>query len=406
MNHKPRPLEGIRIIECAVWHAGPGASAILADMGAEVIKVETLAGDPERLQANLGAVRFDDIGGPDFSFLFELSNRNKQGICLDMKTPEGREIFEKLVGTADVFLTNLRQSTKPKLGIDYESIRAIKPDIIHANVSGYGPNGYMSDVGAFDPMGQAISGMVFLTGSDEPVLLQSVVLDQMTSIAASHAVMSALFVRERHGYGQEVHVSLYSAALWLTHSNLLATGILGKNPVARWDRYRNSPLRNCFKCADGKWLMGTNHPEQKFWPLFCKTTEQNDLINDPRYVDVPSRTERSEELVRHFERVFLTRKRDDWLPVLQQAGLMFAPVQELTEVITDPQAEANDYVKAFEHPSLGSITIPGFPIQFSHNSAGTLTAAPKLGEHTAEVLATLGYSQDEIDDLRSQEIIG
>ncbi len=406
MNHKPRPLEGIRIIECAVWHAGPGASAILADMGAEVIKVETLAGDPERLQANLGAVRFDDIGGPDFSFLFELSNRNKQGICLDMKTPEGREIFEKLVSTADVFLTNLRQSTKPRLGIDYESIREIKPDIIHANVSGYGPNGYMSDVGAFDPMGQAISGMVFLTGSDEPVLLQSVVLDQMTSIAASHAVMTALFVRERHGYGQEVHVSLYSAALWLTHSNLLATGILGKNPVARWDRYRNSPLRNCFKCADGKWLMGTNHPEQKFWPLFCKTTEQNDLINDPRYVDVPSRTERSEELVRHFERVFLTRKRDDWLPVLQQAGLMFAPVQELTEVITDPQAEANDYVKAFEHPSLGSITIPGFPIQFSHNSAGTHTAAPKLGEHTTEVLATLGYSQDEIDDLRSQEIIG
>lgn len=405
MNDKPRPLEGIRIIECAVWHAGPGAAAILADMGAEVIKVETLEGDPERSQANLGAVRFDDVGGPDFSFLFELSNRNKRGICVDMKTPEGRQIFEKLIGTADVFLTNLRKSTKPKLGIDYESIRQINPNIIHANVSGYGPHGDMSDVGAFDPLGQAISGMVFLTSHDEPVLLQSVVLDQMTSIAASHAVMSALFVRERHGYGQEVHVSLYSAALWLIHSNLLATGILGKNPVARWDRYRNSPLRNCFRCADGKWLMGTNHPEQKFWPLFCQVTEQDELIDDPRYADVPARTGRSEELVKHFEGVFLARDRDTWLTALQSVGLMFAPVQQLTEVIKDPQAIANGYVQAFDHPSLGHITIPGFPIQFSHNSAGTHGPAPELGAHTAEVLDSLGYSSSEIDALRDQGII-
>ena len=401
MSHDlPKPLEGIRVVECAVWHAGPGASAILSDMGAEVIKVETLAGDPERSQANLGAVRFDDIGGPDFSFLFELSNRNKRSICLDITSEEGAAVFRTLIENADVFLTNLRHSTKPKLGIDYNSIRAIKPDIVHANVSGYGPHGPMRDVGAFDPMGQGISGMVYLTGSDEPILLQSVVLDQMTSIAASHAVMSALFVRERHGYGQEVHVSLYSAALWLTHSNLLATGILGRSPVPRWDRYKNSPLRNCFRCSDGGWIMGTNHPEQKFWSLFCRTTGQDQLIDDPRYAEVSERTLRSKELVQYFEGVFSERTRDEWLDTLQSAGLMFAPVQELTEVLKDEQARANDYVVDFDHPELGAISIPGFPIQFSANSAGTVSSAPALGGHTVQVLKEYGYSDQDIDRLR------
>ncbi|MAV28011.1 MAG: CoA transferase [Gammaproteobacteria bacterium] len=404
-THLPKPLEGIRIVECAVWHAGPGASAILADMGAEVIKVETLAGDPERSQVNLGAVSFDDIGGSDFSFLFELSNRNKRSICLDITSDEGAAVFRKLIESADVFLTNLRNSTKPRLGIDYDSIRAINPDIVHANVSGYGPNGPMRDVGAFDPMGQGISGMVFLTGSDEPILLQSVVLDQMTSIAASHAVMSALFVRERHGFGQEVHVSLYSAALWLTHSNLLATGILGRSPVPRWDRYNNSPLRNCFRCSDGGWIMGTNHPEQKFWPLFCRTTGQEQLIDDSRYADVAERTSRSKELVEYFEVVFAERTRDEWLTTLQDAGLMFAPVQELTEVLKDEQALANDYVVDFDHPELGAISIPGFPIQFSANSAGTVSAAPALGGHTVQVLKEYGYSDQDIDRLRHRGAI-
>ncbi len=212
----PGPLEGIRVVEYAIWHAGPGASAILGDMGAEVIKIETLSGDPERSAKQLGSVKFDVQGNSDWSFLFELSNRNKKGICLDIQTPQGREIFHRLVKTADVFLTNLRNSTKPRLGIDYESIRKINPQIIHAGVSGFGVKGPFSDVGAFDPMGQAVSGMLYLTGDDEPVMLQTVVLDQMTSITASHAILTALFYRERHGIGQEVHVSLYSSALWLT----------------------------------------------------------------------------------------------------------------------------------------------------------------------------------------------
>lgn len=401
----PGPLAGVRIVECAVWHAGPGASAILADMGAEVIKVETLAGDPERSQVSLGALDFASIDDPEWSFLFELSNRNKKGICLDINTAKGREIFTRLIETADVFLTNLRKTTKPKLGIDYASIAALNPRIVHANVSGFGPEGAMSDVGAFDPMGQAISGMVFLTGPDEPVLLQSVILDQMTAIAASHAILSALFVRERHGTGQEVHVSLYGSAIWLMHSNMLAAGIFKENPMTQWDRSRNSPLRNCFKCSDGKWLMGTNHPEQKFWPQFCRVTEQPQLEHDRRYATLQARAEHAPELVEFYDQLFMSRTRDEWIELLQSAGLMFAPVQHLDEVLRDPQALANDYIVDFEHPRLGSIKMPGYPVQFSANDAGTHAPAPRLGEHTQLVLADLGYSAEQFEQLRQEQVV-
>ena len=401
----PGPLEGIRVVECAIWHAGPGASAILGDMGAEVIKIETLEGDPERQQKGLGAVKFNVGAADDWSFLFELSNRNKKGICLDIKAPEGRAIFHRLVQSADVFLTNLRNSTKPRLGIDYQSLSRINPELIYAGVSGFGLNGPMSDVGAFDPMGQAISGMVFLTGPDEPVLLQAVVLDQMTSIAASHAIITALFYRERHGIGQEVHVSLYSAALWLTHANLLATGILKTNPVVPWDRSKNSPLRNCFKCKDGKWIMGTNHPEDRFWSTFCKLTGTSELIDDPRYAATDTRVKNAAELVTVYDKIFLNRSRDEWLKLLRENGLWYAPIQTLEEVLNDPQALENGYVSDFDHPILGSIKIPGFPVFFSRNQAGTKAPSPNLGEHTDQVMEEMGYPKTEIQRLRESRII-
>jgi crotonobetainyl-CoA:carnitine CoA-transferase CaiB-like acyl-CoA transferase len=407
INNKklPGPLEGVRVVEYAIWHAGPGASAILGDMGAEVIKIETLDGDPERLQKGLGAVKFDIEADADWSFLFELSNRNKKGICIDIASDEGRTIFNALIKSADVFLTNLRNSTKPKLGIDYPALRRINPDLIYASVSGFGMEGPLNDVGAFDPMGQAISGMVFLTGPDEPVLLQSVVLDQMTSIAASHAIITALFYRERHGIGQEVHVSLYSSALWLTHCNLLATGILKSNPTVPWDRFLNSPLRNCFKCKDGKWLMGTNHPEDKFWSRFCEFTGKPELVNDPRYAETDIRNENAAELVALYDEVFKTKTRDEWISLFRDNGFMFAPVQELEEVLHDPQARLNGYVDDFMHPAFGNIKIPGFPVNFSANSAGTRSVSPGLGEHTDEVLMEMGYTKEDINGFRDKKIV-
>jgi len=388
-------------VECATWHAAPGGDAILADLGAEVIKIETFAGDPERQQKNLGAVQFDIQGGPEWSFLFEFSNRNKKGICLDIKSEQGQEILHRLVKDADVFVTNLRKTTKPKLGIDYDTLSKINPKLIHANMSGFGTEGPMADVGGFDPMGQAISGMMFLADDDEPVYLQTVVLDQMASVAFSHAILAALVARERQGIGQEIHVSLYSSALMLTHANVMATGMMNKNPVMRWDRTKNPPLRTNYKCGDGKWLMGTNHPEEKYWPRFCEVMGLPQLEKDPRFAGTMDRIKNAPELIKTLDEVFQAKPREAWMKAFTDVGLMFAPIQRLSEVVKDPQAAANNYIVNFNHPQFGNVVIPGYPASFSANTAGTHRAAPGLGEHTDEVLKEMGLADSEIDNLKA-----
>jgi len=218
------PLEGIKIVEYGVFHAGPGASAILGDLGADVVKIESGLGDPQRYWTTLGRVDMSLPNGE--SIFFQLSNRNKKGIYLDIEKEKGREILYRLVREADVFLTNLRKTTKAKLGIDYESLRQVNPQIIHANVSGYGPEGPMKDSGAFDPLGLARSGMMYVTGASEPVFIHGAVVDQATAIATSHAILTALLVRERSGMGQEVHVSLYGTGLWLMYPNIILSNVL------------------------------------------------------------------------------------------------------------------------------------------------------------------------------------
>jgi len=257
----PRPLEGIRVIEYGLFHAGPGAGAILADLGAEVIKIEPREGDPERYWTRLGQL---NLALPDGeSVMFQSSNRGKKGIGVDIQSRAGREVFHRLVGKADVFLTNIRKSTKSKLKIDYTSLCSVNPKLIHANVSGYGPEGPMSDLGAFDPLGLARSGMMFVSGTDKPLLMHIGILDQATSMTLSHAIMTALFVRERRGVGQEIHVSLFGTAIWLMHPTLMIGNLLSVEPVVHHDRNAHSPLRNFFRCSDGEWIIGAHHPEEK-----------------------------------------------------------------------------------------------------------------------------------------------
>jgi len=397
------PLSGIRIVEYGVFHAGPGASAILGDLGAEVIKIETGQGDTERFWSVVGGVDITVPGGE--SVMFEISNRNKKGLHLDIKTEKGREIFERLIKTADVFLTNLRQSTTRRLEIDYESVRRINPAIIHAGVSGYGEKGPAADLGAFDPMGQARSGMMYLHDDQNPSLMHMAVLDQAAAITASHAILAALFARERHGVAQAVHTSLYSAGLWLMYCNLFAKSVLNKDTAFTWKRHENSPLRNSFQCADGEWIIGVHHPEEKYWELFCEITGQQDLLTDPRFADTPARRKHVAELIAIFDPVLATKTRDEWIDVFQKNGLMFTPVQHVGEVLDDPQAFANAYVVEFDHPAHGRIKLPGYPARFSASEAGTRSAAPGLGEHSREILLDLGYSEDDLVALRKQDVI-
>lgn len=399
----PRPLDGVRIVEYGLFHAGPGANAILGDLGAEVIKVETVAGDPERYWTNVAGYDLSLKNGE--SIIFEASNRNKKGICLDIHQKRGREIFDRLIRQADVFLTNLRGSTTTKLGIDYETISGLNSNIIYAGVSGYGPNGPMSDLGAFDPLGQARSGMMFVTGSEEPVMLHLGILDQAAAITMSHAILTALLFRERKGIGQQVHISLYSTALWVQYINLLVASVLTVDPCNAADRRIHSPLRNRFRCRDGKWILGTHHPEEKYWTRFCEATDQKKLLNDPRFTNHAGGPADFVALNRIFDKVFAARSRDEWMEIFQAHGLMFCSVQHIREVATDAQALANGYLAAFEHPVQGTVAIPGYPVHFSACNAGTRSAAPQLGEHTDEVLQQLGLSNSDIEGLRIDGII-
>ena len=402
-DNRPGPLEGIRVVEYGVFHAGPGAGAIMGDLGAEVIKIEAAAGDPMRKWSRTGLVVF---GLPDGkSAMFEVSNRNKKGICLDIKSEKGRKVFNRLIKWADVFLTNLRPSTKKELKIDYESLVKVNPKIIHANVSGYGPKGPLSNLGAFDPLGQARSGMSYFVGNEHATPLHMGILDQSTAITASHAIITALLVRERKGYGQEVQISLYSTAMWLMYCNFMIKSMVGIDPNLRWDRSFNSPLRNAFVCGDGKWIMGTNHPEEKWWPVLCKATGQEQLIEDPRFIDGPDRVENRPALVAIFDTVFLTKTRDEWMDIFLEHQLMFSSVQQLEEVFTDPQALANDYMTDITSPSLGKLQVPGYPIHFSANKAGMKRFAPDVGEQTDEVLKELGYDEADIKGLKGDGVV-
>jgi formyl-CoA transferase len=393
----------VKVVEYAVFHAGPGAGAILGDLGADVIKVEAPGGDPLRNWERIGIRSL--VLPNEKNLLFELANRNKKGICLDIKQPEGRSILARLVADADVFLTNVRRSTKKKLGIDYEAIKKINPRIVHANVSGFGPEGPVADVGAYDPMGQARSGMMFITGNKDPVMIQIAVLDQATCIAVSHAIITALFVRERDGFGQEVHASLLGTAFWLTYVNMIVASSGLMDPNIRWERTANSPVRNNFCCKDGKWICAVHHPEEKYWPPICKGTGLERLIDDPRFRDYNSRIANGKDLIAIFDEVFATRTRDEWIDILLANGLMFSPVQTLAEALSDPQALASGYVVEFDHPDFGTTKIPGYPLHFSACDAGTRTKAPELGAHTDEVLRAIGYSEAAIKELREKGVV-
>ncbi len=396
------PLEGIRILEYATFHAGPGAGAILGDLGAEIIKIEEFAGDPMRSWSEMGGIEFCTPDGQ--GLLFQFSNRNKKSICLDIKKEEGRDIFHRLIREADVFIINLRKSTKGRLGLDYRTLSKINPRIIHVNISGFGPQGLLNDHGAFDPMGQARSGMMFLTGGQEPKILHLAILDQAVSMMTSQAIMTALFDRERRSLGQEVHVSLYSTALWLQYANLMMAGTIAVEPIQE-GRTNFSPLRNTFRCGDGQWIMGTHHPEGKYWGALFKATGREDLMKDPRFSDEEGRKKNRQALVILFDRIFEGKTRDEWLRILRGHGLMFGPVQRISDVLQDPQALENDYVVDFTHPTLGEVQIPGYPVHFSSFRPKTRSAAPDLGAHTLAIMEEMGYTDEEIQVLMDKDVI-
>jgi len=402
---KPRPLEGIRVLDCGVFHAGPGGPAILGDLGAEVIKIEQpRVGDPLRRAGRIGQIRFDVDSGR--SLFFEASNRSKKGITLDLKTEKGRAILYRLVARSDVFMTNQRPAAVEKLGMDYATLREHNPRLIYAGVSAYGPKGPERNGGGFDYQGQARSGLMYSMGeSGPPIACQFGIIDQATAIMTSHQILTALYQRERTGVGQEVQVSILSAAMNLLYYNILLT-TLGGMEVPRHRRATENPMRNYYRCADDRWLMMTLTPPERHWGPLCAALGVPELEHDPRYDSDDKRSAGAAELVARFDAIFATRMRDEWLKTFAEHDLFACAVNRLEDLASDPQVLANDYLVDFDHPTFGRVKLPGYPVHFSASEAGTTRAAPLLGEHTEEVLSSLcGLDEEEIEQLRREGVV-
>lgn len=401
-----QPLEGIRIVELGMFHAGPGGSAILGDLGAEVIKIEQPGmGDPMRHMKVVGDVRLEIQGGG--SIWHEAANRNKKSITIDLNKQKGKEVAHRLVGKSDVFLTSLRRPAVQKLNMDYATLSKINPKLIYACVSGYGPNGPDRDAGAFDYQGQGRSGMMFCVGEPDmpPLVSQFGIVDQATSIMASHEIITGLLMRERFGIGQEVHVSILSTALYMLYCNILIALVSGFE-VPRHQRSKAHPLRNYYKCADGRWFILTATLFDRYWPEFCRAIGHPELEKDDRFNTDEKLRINSEEFVAFLDELFATKPRDEWLDILVKHDLPVGPVNRLIELVNDVQITENSYIVDFEHPKLGKIKIPGYPVHFSQAQVGTRSAAPELGAHTESVLRDIGgYSEQEISQLKTEGII-
>ena len=413
METKPQALEGIKVVDWTIWQFGPVAATMLGDLGAEVVKIESLDGDPGRAVFSASGVDRSLPAGRNA--YFEANQRNKRSIALDLKQPEGVCIVRKLVSDADVFIQNFRKGVAERLGLGYEQLRNINPTLIYASGSGYGPQGPDSASPALDAAAQARSGLMFATGPDgaEPYPVQGVVGDQIGGITLGWGILAALVARSIHGVGQRVDTSHLSSSIWL-QGLAVSMGLLTMhkpdseinltyNPP-RTDAY--NPLANYYRCADGRWMMLANFQADRYWPSFTAALGLDALTDDPKFADTISRGENRHELIPILDRVFARKTYDEWAEVLENSGdFIFSPVQSLTELPDDPQVVANDYITEVDHPDLGRVKLANHPVSYSETPHSIRSVAPELGQHTEEVILELGYTWEDIARFQDKGVI-
>ena len=402
------PLSGIRVLECAAWHNGPAAGYMLGDLGADVIKIE----EPGRGDAARGVIA---LWGAPMVFqgrvlLSELTNRNKRGITLNLKTQKGKEILYRLAEKADVFITNYSKRVIDNLSFDYETLRHYNHKLIYAINYGYGSEGMWAEKRAFDPIAQALSGAMWSAGdrdSPEPTQLMGGYFDQLGATLLAYGILTALVVRERQGIGQVVETSLLAGAI---HQQAMAitAALMMERVIARHSQKRaRQPLANHYRCTDGKWILIAEIQSDRFWKDFCQAIEHPDLEKDERFDNVTKRRTNYAELIRILDDAFFTRTRDEWVAKFLQEGweFAFAPVYDFVEAAKSEPVLANKYVVDFDHPVFGKIKQVNCPVKFSDSETGIKKEAPELGQHTEEVLLEFGYTWDDISRLREEGAI-
>lgn len=393
-----RALDGIRIIDFSKALAGPYCTMLLADMGAEVIKVEMPgSGDDSR------------GWGPPFiegeSAYFLSINRNKKSITLNLKDDKAKEIALKIIEKADIVLESNRPGVMTKLGLDYETVKKINSGIIYCSISGFGQTGPYSKRPGFDQVIQGYGGIMGLTGEKGggPLKVGIAVTDIATGMFAATGILTALFHRERTGQGQHVDASMLDGQVsWLTYQagRYLASGNV---PQRLGSAHPLIVPYQDFEASDG--FINIAAGNDNLWKKFCEVTDLSDIVNDPKFATNPKRVENRDEVVAIVSKKIKTKTMQEWLDILNDAGVPCGPIYTVDQIFKDPQVLAREMLVDIDHPKCGRIQVTGSPIKLSETPAEITTHPPMLGEHNSSILQEFGFSEEEITKLKEDKVI-
>ena len=387
------PLAGVKVLELAHIMAGPVCGLMLADLGAEVIKLEKVPGGDDTRRSVP-----PDIGGESAAFM--MMNRNKRGIAVDLKHPDGQAIARRLLAAADVVIENYRPGTMERLGLGYESLRAANPGLIYCEISGFGRSGPYAQRAGFDLIAQGMSGLMSITGEAPgrpPVKVGAPVTDITAGILGALGVAAAYARRLQTGQGQKVDTSLFEAGIVQTYWQSAIALATGQPPGPMGSAHPLNAPYQAFQTADGWITVGAAN--QTNWLRLLEVIEASELAEDPRFADNAARMTNLAGLTAALEPHFARRTSPDWLARFEAAGVPAGPVLSVSETHADPQARAREMLVAVEHSKLGQVETLGLPIKLSETPGGVRHGAPVLGEHTREVLAEYGYDEADIERL-------
>ncbi len=392
------PLKGIKVVELAQIMAGPTCGMLLADMGADVIKVEKLpGGDDTRSYTE------PSIAGESAAFM--MLNRNKRGMAVNLKVPGGLEVAKRLLADADVVIENYRKGTLEKLGLGYDVLEKLNPRLVYCAVSGYGRTGPYADKGGFDLIAQGFAGLMSITGEPggPPVKSGTSIADINAGIFAALGIVSALFARAQSGRGQVVETSLMEAAIQQTYWQTAIYFATGVNPGPSGSAHILAAPYQAFPTSDG-WINvgGANQPN---WERIVKVIGRPELAADPRFRTNGDRMKNLAALTPLIAERLRARASADWIREFEAAGVPVGPVNRIGDMLADPQVAAREMVVEVEHTRAGPTKAIGFPIKFSATPGAVTRAAPLLGEHTREILAGLGYDAAAIERLAAEGAI-
>ena len=401
------PLDGIKVLEVANWLAAPAAAALMADMGADVIKVEPPSGDIFRgfILRSIGY----DFDFPH-NYGFEVDNRGKRSIAIDLDKPGGPELVRRLAEDCDVFLTNLVQRRRVRYGLTLDEVKAANPQVIYASFSGYGAHGPDEDRPGFDFAAfWARSGIMSMIGEPDaaPAMCRGGQGDHTTALNILASVLAALRMRDKTGEGQHVEVTLQGTGMYTIAGDFSAALTSKKNPTRISRKTPVNPIWNTYRCADDRWILTVMPvPFPAYWPKFCQIIEKPEWADDDRWNDLPKLRANTPMLVEWIDEIVAARPYAHWARLFDEYGLIWAPVATMTDMINDPQVREMGWITEVEHPTAGKFETLNTPFRLYGTDTGARGRAPEIGEHTFEVLTAAGITEDEMTRLAEVGVLG